>query len=80
MAVRDEWQGKEVGTALLRAALDLANDWLNLTRVELRVYTDNAAAIALYEKFGFGIEGTNHRFAFRDGRYVDSYSMACVRG
>ncbi len=37
MAVRDDWQGKGVGTELLRAALDLANNWLNLTRIELRV-------------------------------------------
>ncbi len=47
MAVRDDWQGKSVGTALMEAALDLADNWLNLTRIELRVYTDYAAAIAL---------------------------------
>ena len=78
MAVRDDWRGKGVGTALLRAALDLADNWLGLTRIELSVYTDNAAAVALYEKFGFEIEGTHRRFAFRNGRYVDAYSMARV--
>jgi L-phenylalanine/L-methionine N-acetyltransferase len=46
MAVRDDWQGKGVGTALMEAALDLADNWLNLTRIELRVYVDNAAGIA----------------------------------
>jgi putative acetyltransferase len=46
MAVRDDWQGKGVGTALMEAALDLADNWLNLTRIELRVYTDNAAGTA----------------------------------
>src|ERR687890_887580 len=80
MAVRDEWQGKGVGTALMEAALDLADNWLGLTRVELTVCTDNAAAIALYEKFGFGIEGTHRRYALRNGEYVDAYSMARVRG
>jgi L-phenylalanine/L-methionine N-acetyltransferase len=79
MAVRDDWQGKGVGTALIEAALDLADNWLNLTRIELGVYTDNAAAVALYKKFGFEIEGTHHRFAFRGGRYVDAYSMARLR-
>jgi putative acetyltransferase len=79
MAVRDDWQGKGVGTALMEAALDLADNWLNLTRVELTVNVDNAAGIALYEKFGFEIEGTHHSFAFRDGEYVDSYSMARIR-
>lgn len=79
MVVRDDWQGKGIGTALMGAALDLADNWLGLTRVELTVYTDNAAAIALYEKFGFEIEGTHRRHAFRDGGYVDAYSMARLR-
>lgn len=80
MAVRDDWQGKGIGTALMEAALDLADNWLGLTRIELTVYTDNAAGIALYEKFGFEVEGTHRRFAFRDGGYVDAYSMARLRG
>jgi L-phenylalanine/L-methionine N-acetyltransferase len=46
MAVHDDWQGKGIGTALMEAALDLADNWLNLTRIELRVYTDNAAGAA----------------------------------
>ena len=46
MAVRDDWQGKGVGTALMEAALDLADNWLNLTRVELRVWVDNTAGAA----------------------------------
>jgi len=79
MAVRDDWQGKGVGTALMEAALDLADNWLNLTRIELQVFVDNATAIALYEKFGFEVEGTHRRLAFRDGEYVDSYSMARIK-
>jgi putative acetyltransferase len=76
MAVRDDWQGKGVGTALMQAGVDLADKWLNLTRLELEVYTDNEAAIRLYKKFGFTIEGTLVRFAYRDGQYVDVYAMA----
>jgi L-phenylalanine/L-methionine N-acetyltransferase len=79
MAVRDDWQGKGIGTALMEAALDLADNWLNLSRIELHVYVDNAAGIALYEKFGFEVEGTHRRFAFRNGEYVDAYSMARLR-
>jgi putative acetyltransferase len=79
MAVRDDWQGKGVGTALVEAALDLADNWLNLTRVELTVYVDNAVGVALYEKFGFEIEATHRRYAFRNGEYVDAYSMARIR-
>lgn len=79
ISVRDDWQGKGVGTALVEVALDLADNWLNLTRLDLRVYVDNAAAIALYERFGFEREGTHRRFAFRDGAYVDAHVMARVR-
>jgi putative acetyltransferase len=46
MAVRDDWQGKGIGTALMEAVLDLADNWLNLTRIELQVYTDNAAGMS----------------------------------
>jgi L-phenylalanine/L-methionine N-acetyltransferase len=63
----------------MEAALDLADNWLDLTRVELSVYTDNAAAVALYKKFGFEIEGTRRRYAFRNGEYADAYSMARIK-
>ena len=79
MAVRDDWQGKGVGTALMQAMIDLADNWLNLLRLELEVYTDNEPAVRLYKKFGFKIEGTAVQHAFRDGRYVDSYLMARLR-
>jgi L-phenylalanine/L-methionine N-acetyltransferase len=36
-------------------------------------------AIALYEKFEFEAEGTHRRFAFRDGEYIDAYSMARLK-
>jgi L-phenylalanine/L-methionine N-acetyltransferase len=79
MAVRDDWQGKGVGTALMGAAIDLADNWLNVERLELTVYTDNAPALALYQRFGFIIEGTHRRYAFREGTYVDAHSMARLR-
>ena len=79
IAVRDDWQGRGVGTALMEACLDLADNWLNLSRLDLRVYVDNAPAIALYEKFGFEIEGTHRCFAYRQGAYVDAYVMARLR-
>jgi L-phenylalanine/L-methionine N-acetyltransferase len=76
LAVRDDSQGRGIGSALMKAAIDLADDWLNYQRLELNVYTDNLAAMALYRKFGFVIEGTYRAYAFRDGQYVDSYAMA----
>jgi putative acetyltransferase len=79
MFVRDDYQNQGIGSKLLDAILDLAENWLNLKRLELEVYTDNLRAIHLYEKYGFVIEGTLHKYAFRDGNYVDAYTMAKVR-
>jgi L-phenylalanine/L-methionine N-acetyltransferase len=79
MAVADEWQGKGVGSALMQAAVDLADKWLNISRLELEVYTDNEPAVRLYKKFGFAVEGKLIRFAYRDGEYVDAYCMARLR-
>jgi putative acetyltransferase len=79
MGVHDDWHGKGIGTALMSACVEMADKWLNLTRLELEVYTDNEHAIRLYERFGFEREGTLRQYAFRDGRYVDSYLMARLR-
>jgi putative acetyltransferase len=79
MAVRDDWQGKGVGTKLLEAALDLTDNWLGLTRLDLRVFVDNGAAIALYRKFGFEVEGTHKWFALRGGEYADAHVMARLK-
>lgn len=79
ISVHHEFQGKGVGTALMAAGVDLADNWLNLTRLELEVYSDNEAAIHLYERFGFTYEGTLRQHAFRDGKYVDSNMMGRLR-
>ena len=62
------------------ALIDAADNWLDLKRLELTVYVDNAPAIGLYRKFGFEVEGTRRADAFRDGKFVDSLMMARVRG
>ena len=79
MAVKDDYQGKGVGNKLLSSAIDLAENWLNIQRLELTVYTDNDAAIALYKKNGFVIEGESSKFAFRNGDFVSVYHMARVK-
>lgn len=39
--------GCGVASRLVAAALDLCDNWLNIERIELEVYTDNQAAIWL---------------------------------
>lgn len=79
MMVHPDYFRQGVGSALLAAYLNLADNWLNLRRVELEVYTDNEPAIRLYEKFGFVIEGKRRAVAFGNGRFQDDYVMARLR-
>jgi L-phenylalanine/L-methionine N-acetyltransferase len=80
MAVKDSHHGQGIGSRLLSSAIDLAENWLNISRVELTVYVDNEAAIALYKKHGFKIEGELIDYAFRNGKYINAYHMARIRG
>ena len=57
-------------------ALDLADNWLNLWRLELTVWADNTAAQQLYRRQGFVVEGTHRAYALRHGQLVDALAMA----
>jgi putative acetyltransferase len=76
ISISKDAQGKGVGTALMRALIDYADRWAGVLRIELSVFPDNERAIKLYRKFGFELEGTHKAYAMRDGKYVDSLSMA----
>ena len=76
MSVASDAQGQGVGSALMGALCDYADNWVGVLRLELSVYTDNARAIGLYKKFGFAIEGTMRGYALRDGQFTDTYAMA----
>jgi putative acetyltransferase len=79
MAVHDAYAGRGAGTALVAAVIDMADNWLQIKRLELSVYADNARAIALYERFGFEREGVHRAYSWRNGVFVDSISMARLR-
>lgn len=76
IAVHEQFQGQGIGKMLMITAVDLADNWLNLRRLELGVFTDNERAIHLYQQFDFAIEGRLRFDGFRGGVYVDSYIMA----
>lgn len=79
MMVGDAYVGRGIGTQLLVAMLDLADNWLGFHRIELDVMVDNVPAIRLYEKCGFVREGIKHDVVLREGNYVDCYLMARIR-
>jgi putative acetyltransferase len=79
MGVDDAFVGRGIGSAILAALLDVADNWRGLKRIELEVYVDNEPAIRLYRRHGFEIEGRRVKSAFTDGAYVDTLVMARLR-
>jgi putative acetyltransferase len=79
MGVHDAYAGRGVGRALMAAAIDLADNWLGVRRLELTVFADNGRAVGLYRSCGFDVEGRLRRFAMRDGVLADALTMARVR-
>ena len=79
ISVKAASQGKGVGRALITAALDLADNWLDIRRIEITTYNDNTGGIGLYKSLGFVIEGEMVDYAYRNGEYINAYQMARIR-
>ncbi|CAE6837243.1 L-amino acid N-acetyltransferase AaaT [Paraburkholderia haematera] len=79
IGVHDAWHRRGIGNALMTELLDLADNWLGLRRVELDVFADNHAALALYRKFGFELEAHQRGAVLRRGVLIDCYFMARLR-
>jgi RimJ/RimL family protein N-acetyltransferase len=75
MLVAAGWRGRGVGRALLAEAIDRARK-AGAHKVALQVWPHNAAAIALYERFGFQQEGYLRRhYRRRSGELWDAVVM-----
>ncbi|HLT10465.1 MAG TPA: GNAT family N-acetyltransferase [Micromonosporaceae bacterium] len=79
VATHPDWVRRGIGRSLMEAMIDLADNWLNLARLSLIVFTDNAHAIRLYEELGFVIEGTMRRVGFGSGSWMDAHIMGRLR-
>ena len=79
IAAHPEVRGRKVGRSLMEAMVDMADNWLQLSRLSLIVWTSNRSAIALYEEFGFSIEGTMPQFVFVEGKHCDAHMMGRIR-
>ena len=80
MAVAAGWRGRGVGTALLAEAVERARQ-AGAHKIALQVWPHNAAALALYERFGFRREGylTRH-YRRRSGELWDAVIMGLPLG
>jgi RimJ/RimL family protein N-acetyltransferase len=75
MSVRKEYWGLGIGSLMLEALIDWARGTGIVTKINLRVRTDNQRAIMLYKRRGFVVEGTIHREILLDGKYYDHHWM-----
>jgi RimJ/RimL family protein N-acetyltransferase len=78
MTVAREWRGRGVGSALLAAAIEWARE-NGLHKLSLGVFAHNAAAIALYRKFGFVEEGRRvKQYRRTSGELWDTLEMGLL--
>jgi RimJ/RimL family protein N-acetyltransferase len=79
MAVADGWRGKGAGSALLTAAVAWAREQPDVHKLCLEVWPHNGAAIALYRRNGFEVEGRRRRqYRRKSGELWDSIAMGLV--
>lgn len=81
IAIKKDYWGHGLGTILLDEVIEWAQEMDLLKRLELTVQVRNQAAVHLYQKMGFVIEGTQVRGARTDeGEWLDLYYMGRLIG
>lgn len=75
MGIHSDSRGQGIGKALFTHVMDWAKG-VNLHRLDLTVIAKNDAAVALYQKMGFEIEGVKRHSLLIDNEYVDEYYMS----
>ena len=77
--IDEHYHGRGIGTSLIQNAIDLADNWLMMERIELTVIDANTRAKTLYERLGFENEGFKYGSIVQNGRYAGEYCMARFR-
>ena len=75
MSVRKPYWGLGIGSSMLDTLIDWARETQVITKINLRVRTDNQRAIHLYQRKGFVVEGTISREIWLHDRYFDTHWM-----
>lgn len=71
--VRPGHRGSGMGQALVEHLVDHAGH--HVLQLHLGVWTDNLPALRLYQRLGFAIYGTEPRYLFVNGRFIDEHLM-----
>jgi len=77
MGMLRDYRGQGIGQHLAERAIAQAKG-IGLERIELDVYASNEAAIRLYGKLGFVVEGIKKKARKLDGVYDDVLVMALL--
>lgn len=72
----EKYHRKGIGQRSFEYLLDYGFTKLNLQKINLGVFEENKAAINLYQKLGFQIEGVLKREAFFCGEFHNQLLMA----
>ena len=72
-------RSKGLGSETTRLMVQYAFETLNLNRVHLHVAVKNKAAVHVYEKTGFIIEGTLREAMYNQGEDADFYVMGILK-
>jgi RimJ/RimL family protein N-acetyltransferase len=75
-----ENRARGYGQQAVRLLIAYAFKELGLLRLYLLVLADNPAAIRIYEKTGFVIEGRLRKHIFKDGEFKDAFFMGLCAG
>jgi RimJ/RimL family protein N-acetyltransferase len=75
VSVRRSAWGRKIGALMIDALIAWAQSGGLITKINLRVRTDHARAIALYTRKGFAVEGTVTRAVRIKGEYFDQVLM-----
>ncbi len=75
VALFPEYEGHGYAQFAMSKGMEYAFNFLNLYKFYLYVDIDNEAAIHIYEKLGFEIEGNLKEQFYSNGAYKDSYFM-----
>lgn len=78
VVVAKKYQGKGIGTALIRQVIDWVKENGITTRMSLEVRADNIKAVEIYLRFGFVIEGCKKNSTRLNGIYYDDYIMGMM--
>ncbi|WP_049786649.1 GNAT family N-acetyltransferase [Evansella cellulosilytica] len=76
LIIKEEFRSLQIGWALMNTAISWAKNTPYYEKIELEVLSSNHAAIKLYERLGFQIEGTvNNAIKHRDDHYENLHRM-----